>query len=172
MARRAKLVDQGNRQAAAGTVATNRDVIGRKTLPAHIAPRHERVIERGRKRMFGRQPIIDDVDRALRTFGEVSRKGPVRAGAADHERSAVEVQDRARGVGTRRRDEFGRPASERDGLASHPARQDPPPAEGLNQRSLTTDGHRRMKRGPNDPAHERAVVRVVFNVEYCGLRIG
>ena len=85
LARRAQAVDQRERQVAAGTVAADRDVRGRNTLPAQEAPGGQRIFMRGRKGMFGRPAVVD-------------RERARPHGAAGLRHHPAVAQDRARAI--------------------------------------------------------------------------
>jgi hypothetical protein len=51
------MIDQRNRKAAAGAISADRYPPGSDTLVAKKTPRRQRIFERGRERMLGRETV-------------------------------------------------------------------------------------------------------------------
>ena len=115
----AQAVDQRRREAAAGAVAANGDACRRDALPAQKAPRHQRIIERRRKRMFRRQAIADSGRARSGAAPGLSHHAAVARNRARAVAAAVEEHQNAARIAAGSDRPFSGHAVEIDGTVLH-----------------------------------------------------
>ena len=91
-------------EAAAGAVAGDRDAAGPDAARQQKAVAGERVVDRRRERVLGRQPVVERQRRDLGGAAGLGHQMPVAVERADHIAAAVQVEERrvalvARGEG-------------------------------------------------------------------------
>ncbi len=111
--RQARVPDRQQRrhyQAASGAISGDRDVVRRDALSQQITITGERVFDRGRKRVLGRQTVMQRQRSRAQIAGDLRRHMAVAVERADDVAATVQIQHRADGVGALRAGPFGRHA--------------------------------------------------------------
>ena len=94
----------GHRQPSTGRLARERDLAGVDALCEQSLVHGAGVVDRGRVRVLGRQPIVDRHRLCVRSPGEIAHQGHRRRRRTDDIDATVEVQDRVGGVDAPDRD--------------------------------------------------------------------